>query len=312
MSRSQRLGMIDREHPELSLVRQCFLLGISRSSLYYQPVPTSAEDLELMALMDRQYLKTPFYGSRKMAAWLRTQGYQVNRKRVRRLMQVMGLQALYRRPSTSKPAPDHQVYPYLLKGLGINRVNQVWTADITYIPMARGFLYLVAIMDWPSRYVLAWRLSNTMETGFCLEALEEALSKGRPEIFNTDQGSQFTSDAFTRMLLVQGIQISMDGKGRYTDNIFVERLWRSIKYEEVYLKAYQNGSAARAGIGAYLDFYNQERPHQALGYRTPGEVFQEGLQRKSLQEQKGVIPSGVDAFPQVAADSLNSALLLSK
>jgi putative transposase len=312
MSRSQRLGMIDREHPELSLVRQCFLLGISRSSLYYQPVPTSAEDLELMALMDRQYLKTPFYGSRKMAAWLRTQGYQVNRKRVRRLMQVMGLQALCRRPSTSKPAPDHQVYPYLLKGLGINRVNQVWTADITYIPMARGFLYLVATMDWHSRYVLAWRLSNTMETGFCLEALEEALSKGRPEIFNTGQGSQFTSDAFTRMLLVQGIQISMDGKGRYTDNIFVERLWRSIKYEEVYLKAYQNGSAARAGIGAYLDFYNQERPHQALGYRTPGEVFQEGLQRKSLQEQKGVIPSGVDAFPQVAADSLNSALLLSK
>jgi putative transposase len=310
MSRSQRLAMMDREHPELSLVRQCSLLGVSRSSLYYQPVPDSAEDLELMALMDRQYLKTPFYGSRKMTAWLRSQGYQVNRKRVRRLMRVMGLQAIYRRPNTSKPAPDHQVYPYLLKGLEINRVNQVWTADVTYIPMARGFLYLVAIMDWHSRYVLAWRLSNTLEVDFCMEALAEALSKGRPEVFNTDQGSQFTSEAFTGILLEQGIQISMDGKGRYTDNIFVERLWRSIKYEEVYLKAYGNGTEARAGIGAYLDFYNQERPHQALGYRTPGEVF-EGQQRKCLQEQEGVLPSGVDTFPQIAADSLNLTLSLS-
>jgi putative transposase len=310
MSRSQRLAMMDREHPELSLVRQCSLLGVSRSSLYYQPVPDSAEDLELMALMDRQYLKTPFYGSRKMTAWLRSQGYQVNRKRVRRLMRVMGLQAIYRRPNTSKPAPDHQVYPYLLKGLEINRVNQVWTADITYIPMARGFLYLVAIMDWHSRYVLAWRLSNTLEVDFCMEALAEALSKGRPEVFNPDQGSQFTSEAFTGILLEQGIQISMDGKGRYTDNIFVERLWRSIKYEEVYLKAYGNGTEARAGIGAYLDFYNQERPHQALGYRTPGEVF-EGQQRKCLQEQEGVLPSGVDPFPQIAADSLNLTLSLS-
>jgi putative transposase len=310
MSRSQRLAMMDREHPELSLVRQCSLLGVSRSSLYYQPVPDSAEDLELMALMDRQYLKTPFYGSRKMTAWLRSQGYQVNRKRVRRLMRVMGLQAIYRRPNTSKPAPDHQVYPYLLKGLEINRVNQVWTADITYIPMAWGFLYLVAIMDWHSRYVLAWRLSNTLEVDFCMETLAEALSKGRPEVFNTDQGSQFTSEAFTGILLEQGIQISMDGKGRYTDNIFVERLWRSIKYEEVYLKAYGNGTEARAGIGAYLDFYNQERPHQALGYRTPGEVF-EGQQRKCLQEQEGVLPSGVDPFPQIAADSLNLTLSLS-
>ena len=310
MSRSQRLAMMDREHPELSLVRQCSLLGVSRSSLYYQPVPDSAEDLELMALMDRQYLKTPFYGSRKMTAWLRSQGYQVNRKRVRRLMRVMGLQAIYRRPNTSKPAPDHQVYPYLLKGLEINRVNQVWTADITYIPMAWGFLYLVAIMDWHSRYVLARRLSNTLEVDFCMEALAEALSKGRPEVFNTDQGSQFTSEAFTGILLEQGMQISMDGKGRYTDNIFVERLWRSIKYEEVYLKAYGNGTEARAGIGAYLDFYNQERPHQALGYRTPGEVF-EGQQRKCLQEQEGVLPSGIDTFPQIAADSLNLTLSLS-
>jgi putative transposase len=311
MSRSQRLDMIHREHPQLSLVRQCSLLGVSRSSLYYQPAPASAEDLELMALLDRQYLKTPFYGSRKMTAWLRAQGYQVNRKRVRRLMQVMGLQAIYRRPNTSKPASDHQVYPYLLKELEINRVNQVWSADITYLPMARGFLYLVAIMDWHSRYVLAWRLSNTMEVGFCLEALAEALSKGRPEIFNTDQGSQFTSDAFTGMLLEAGVRISMDGKGRYNDNIFVERLWRSIKYEEVYLKAYQNGTEARAGVGAYLEFYNQERPHQALGYQTPGEVFHEGQHRRGGQDQEGALSSGDDTFPQVAVDSLNLASSLS-
>ena len=194
----------------------------------------------------------------------------------------------------------------------INGVNQVWTADITYIPMARGFLYLVAIMDWHSRYVLAWRLSNTLGVDFCGEARAEALSKGQPEIFNTDQGSQFTSAAFTGLLLERGIQISMDGKGRYTDNIFVERLWRSIKYEEVYLKVYQNGSEARAGIGAYLDFYNWERPHQALGYQTPGEVFEEGQQRRSLQSQKVVLPSGTETFPLVAVDSLILAPSLSK
>ena len=304
MSRPQRLDMIDRKHRELSLVRQCSLLGISRSSVYYRRVPARAEDLELMALLDRQYLKTPFYGSRKMPAWLRAQGYRVNRKRVRRLMRVMGLEAIYRRPNTSKPAPGHRIFPYLLNGVEVNRVNQVWTADITYLPMARGFLYLVAIMDWHSRYVLAWRVSNTMEVGFCLEALEEALSKGRPEIFNTDQGSQFTSDAFTGMLLEQGIQVSMDGKGRYIDNIFVERLWRSVKYEEVYLKAYGNGAEAKAGIGTYLDFYNQERPHQALGYQTPGEVFQEEQHRRGGQEQEVALPSGNNAFPQVAVDSL--------
>jgi putative transposase len=312
MSRSQRLDVIDREHRELSLVRQCSLLRISRSSLYYRPAPASAEDLELMALMDRQYLKTPFYGSRKMSVWLRAQGYQVNRKRVRRLMRVMGLEAIYRRPNTSKPAPDHKIYPYLLKGLEINRVNQVWSADITYLPMARGFLYLVAIMDWHSRYVLSWRLSNTMEVDFCVQALAEALSQGRPEIFNTDQGSQFTSDAFTGMLLGHGIQVSMDGKGRYNDNIFVERLWRSVKYEEVYLKAYGNRTEARVGIGAYLNFYNQERPHQALGYQTPGEVFQEGQESRGGQEQEVALPSGNNAFPQVAVDSLNLASSLSK
>ncbi len=217
MSRSIRRAMIDRDHQQLSLVRQCILLDVSRASVYYRPVPTRAEDLELMALMDRQYLKTPFYGSRKMKAWLLQQGYLVSRKRVRRLMRLMGLEAIYRRPNTSKPAPGHRIFPYLLKGVEVNRVDQVWAADITYIPMAKGFLYLVAIMDWHSRHVLAWKLSNTMDTSFCVAALEEALGKGRPEIFNTDQGSQFTSEAFTQTLQEQRVQVSMDGKGRYLD-----------------------------------------------------------------------------------------------
>ena len=303
MSRKQRQAMIDRDSSQLSLVRQCTLLDISRASLYYQPTLPRTEDLDLMALMDRQYLKTPFYGSRRMKAWLRGQGHPVGRKKIRRMMRLMGLEAIYRRPNTSKPTPEHRVYPYLLKGVKIYRVNQVWTADITYIPMARGFLYLVAIMDWYSRYVLAWRLSNTLEVDFCVEALEDALGKAKPEIFNTDQGSQFTSEAFTGILLEQGIQISMDGKGRYTDNIFVERLWRSIKYEEVYLKAYQNGTEARKGIGAYLDFYNRERPHQALGYRTPGEMF---------QEEQVALLAAVETLPLVAEDSLNLASSLSK
>ena len=311
MSRCQRRAVIDRDHPRLSLVRQCALLGISRSSLYYRTTEASAQDLELMVLMDRQYLKTPFYGSRRMTVWLRTQGHQVNRKRVRRLMQMMGLETIYRRPNTSKPTPGHKVYPYLLRGLEINRVNQVWATDITYIPMARGFLYLVAIMDWHSRYVLAWRLSNTLEVDFCVEALEEALSKGRPEIFNTDQGSQFTSEAFTGRLLAQGIQVSMDGKGRCMDNVFVERLWRSIKYEEVYLKAYQNGSEARRGIGAYLAFYNQERPHQALAYRTPGQLFKEEGSGRCLPEHPAALSSGAGLRDLTAVDSLILALSLS-
>ncbi len=231
------------------------------------------EDLAIMKLIDQQYLATPFYGSRRMTVWLNRQGYQVSRKRVQRLMRTMGLQAIYRRPRTSQPGPGHKVYPYLLGGLEIARPNQVWAADITYIPMARGFLYLVAIMDWYSRYVVAWRLSNTLDADFCVEALEEALTKGKPEIFNTDQGSQFTSEAFTGLLERHGVRISMDGKGRYTDNIFVERLWRTVKYEEVYLKAYSNGREAKAGLDAYFRFYNAQRPHQALGYRTPAEVF---------------------------------------
>ncbi len=265
--------MVDRRHPSLSVVRQCKLLDISRSGLYYQPAGIAEEDLTLMKLIDRQYLATPFYGARKIAAWLKSQGQRVNRKRVRRLMQLMGLKAIYRRPRTSKPAPGHKIYPYLLSGMKITRPNQVWAADITYIPMARGFLYLVAIIDWYSRCVLSWRLSNTLDADFCVEALEEALRKGRPEIFNTDQGTQFTSEAFTGLLERHGVKISMDGKGRYSDNLFIERLWRTVKYEEVYLKAYQNGKDARIGIGGYFRFYNAERPHQALGYRTPAEVF---------------------------------------
>jgi len=226
-----------------------------------------------MKLIDRQYLATPFYGARKIAAWLKSQGQRVNRKRVRRLMRIMGLNAIYRHPRTSVPTPGHKIYPYLLSGMKITRPNQVWAADITYIPMARGFLYLVAIIDWYSRYVLSWRLSNTLEADFCVEALEEALTKGKPDIFNTDQGSQFTSEAFTGLLQQNGVRISMDGKGSYNDNLFIERLWRSVKYEEVYLKAYQDGREARIGLGNYFRFYNTERPHQSHGYQTPAEVF---------------------------------------
>ena len=226
--------MIDRAHPTVSVSRQCQLLDVGRASVYRRPAPVSAEDLRLMELIDRQYLACPFYGSRRMAAWLTTQGFPVNRKRLQRLMRLMGLVAIYQRPNTSKAAPEHTKYPYLLGGLTIDRVNQVWCTDITYIPLAKGFIYLVAIMDWYSRAVLAWRISNTLHADFCVDALEEALRRfGRPEIFNTDQGSQFTSTDFTGVLKAHGIRISMDGKGRCMDNIFVERLWRSLKYENV-------------------------------------------------------------------------------
>ena len=310
MNCSLRQAMIDRGHKQLSLVRQCTLLNISRASVYYRPVSTRAEDLELMARMDRQYLKTPFYGSRRMKAWLLAEGYLVSRSKVRRLMRLMGLEAIYRRPNTSKPAPGHRVYPYLLKGVDVNRVDQVWAADITYIPMAQGFLYLVAIMDWHSRHVLAWKLSNTMDTDFCVTALEAALGKGRPEVFNTDQGAQFTSDAFTQTLQERGIRVSMDGKGRYLDNIFVERLWRSIKYEEVYLKAYQTVAEARVGINAYLEFYNRRRPHQSLGYRTPAQVYQKGQAEKRVAAQEPGLTSGLVKPSVGAGDSLNLALRL--
>jgi putative transposase len=231
--------VVDRQRPLLSVVRQCKLLDISRSGLYYQAVGVSDEDLNLMKLIDQQYMATPFYGARKIAAWLKSERHSVNRKHVRRLMQLMGLWAIYRRPRTSKPAPGNKIYPYLLNGMEITRPNQVWCADVTYIPMAHGFLYLVVIMDWYSRYVLSWRLSNTLDADFCVEALEEALLKGRPDIFNTDQGTQFTGKAFTGLLGQHEIRISMDGRGSYRDNLFIERLWRTVKYEEVYLKAYE-------------------------------------------------------------------------
>jgi putative transposase len=270
--------MIERVNPALPISRQCRLLALPRSSVYRKPAEVSAEDQAIMALIDRQYLARPYYGSRRMAAWLATQGHAVNRKRVRRLMRLLGVAAIYQRPSTSKPAAGHKIYPYLLGGLTIERVNQVWCADVTYIPMARGFVYLVVIMDWVSRAVLAWHLSNTLGADFCVEALEEALSRyGRPEIFNTDQGSQFTSDDFTGTLKRHGVTISMDGKGRFMDNIFVERLWRSLKYEEVYINAYATVAEAKAGIGDWLDFYNTERQHQSLGYRAPRQIYQEGL-----------------------------------
>ena len=261
-----------------------------------------------MKLIDRQYLATPFYGARKITACLKSRGQRVNRKHIRRLMRLMGLKAIYRHPRTSKPAPGHKIYPYLLSGLKITRPNQVWAADITYIPMARGFLYLVAIIDWYSRYVLSWRLSNTLDAGFCIEALEEALKKGRPDIFNTDQGAQFTSEAFTGLLQQHGVRISMDGKGSYNDNLFIERLWRSVKYEEVYLKAYQDGREARIGLGNYFRFYNTERPHQALGYRTPAEVF---TSTPVEATSTGMVESLTPDPLRIAVPTLNIAPILS-
>lgn len=264
--------MIDKENKSLSTREQCKLLEISRSTVYYREVEPDGYELELMRLIDKQYIKTPFYGSRRMTEWLKSEGHRVNRKRIQRLMRTMGIEAIYPKRSTSRPAPGHKIYPYLLKGLKINRPGQVWASDVTYIPMARGFLYLVAIIDWYSRYVLSWRLSNTLDTDFCVEALTDALQQGTPEIFNTDQGSQFTSDAFTKPLLERNIRISMDGRGRWMDNVFVERLWRSLKYEEVYLHAYEDGHQAMSSIGYWINFYNNERPHQALSYKTPAVV----------------------------------------
>jgi putative transposase len=261
----------------LSTVAQCGLLKVARSTLYCRPAAVSADDLAVMRRMDELHLAWPFYGSRRMAAVLRRDGWSANRKRVKRLMRVMGLEAIYQKPNTSRSHPGHKVYPYLMRGLVIDRPNQVWCADITYIPMAKGFVYLVAIMDWFSRRVLAWRVSITMDTAFCVEALQEAMDRhGQPEIFNTDQGVQFTSADFLGGLETRGVRISMDGKGRYVDNIFIERLWRSLKYEEVYIKAYGSVAAARVGLGLWLRSYNVERPHQALDYRTPCEVFETG------------------------------------
>ena len=265
--------MIDRDH-DLPLTRQAQVLRLSRSSLYYQPQPVSAEDLAVMGRIDKLHLNFPFAGSRMLRDFLRAEGFRIGRDRVITLMRRMGVEALYRRPNTSKPAPGHKIHPYLLRGMKIERPNQVWAMDITYIPMARGFVYLAVVLDWHSRRVLSWRLSITMEVDFCLEAVEEALAKyGKPEIFNTDQGSQFTSAAFTGLLQGNGIAISMDGKGAWRDNVFVERLWRSVKYEEVYLRAYDSVADARASIGHYLGFYNGKRPHSAHGGTTPDQAY---------------------------------------
>ena len=264
---------MERGHPEISVRRQCDLLGVNRAGLYYQPAGESEENLMLMRLMDEQYTRRPIYGSRRLAAWLRGQGHGVNRKRVARLMEVMGIQAIYPKPRLSQPGEGHKIYPYLLEGVEVTRVNQVWSTDITYIRMDGGFVYLVAVMDWFSRFVLSWALSVTMEVGFCMEALQRAFRRGRPEIFNSDQGSQFTSDQFTGALQARGIAVSMDGRGRCFDNIFIERLWRSLKYEEVYLRDYTLVPEARAGIGNWFQFYNHERLHQSLGYRTPAGLY---------------------------------------
>jgi putative transposase len=260
-------------HAEISLRRQCELLGVNRSGLYYEPVGESVENLMLMRLIDQEYTRHPFYGSRRLVVWLGERGHLVNRKRVARLMEVMGIEAAYPKPKLSQPGQGHTIYPYLLEGVEVTRINQVWSTDITYIRMAQGFLYLVAVMDWFSRFVLSWALSLTMELDFCLEALKRALRRGRPEIFNSDQGSQFTSDKFTGLLKARGIAVSMDGRGRCLDNIFIERLWRSLKYEEVYLRDYVMVPDARTGIDRWFRFYNNQRPHQALGYRTPAGLY---------------------------------------
>ena len=294
MSRGERKAMIVRDHPGLSLSRQCDILTISRSSYYYTPKGESPENLMLMRRIDELFLKYPFYGSRQMVRQLRREGIEVGRHRVRRLMRLMGLEAIYQAPRTSDPHPHHRIYLYLLRKLKITRPNHVWCADITYIPVQRGFLYLVAIMDWATRHVLAWRLSNTMDAKFCVEALNEALTKyGKPEIFNTDQGSQFTSFDFTGILKKAEITISMDGRGRCMDNIFIERLWRSLKYEAVYLHEMTDGFVAERVIDEWIDFYNTERPHSSFDGQTPAEAYG-ATQPMDMMDK----PSGLPTYPQ--------------
>ncbi|NRP11464.1 hypothetical protein XMM379_003137 [Aliiroseovarius sp. xm-m-379] len=281
--------MVEPANPDLSIGRQCKLLSISRSSFYYQPKGETALNLMLMRQIDEQFLETPFFGVRQMTWHLRNEGHLVNEKRIRRLMRLMGLMPIYQKPNTSKAAKGHKTYPYLLRALRVGRPNQVWAADITYLPMRRGFLYLVAIIDWHTRKVLAWRISNTLEADFCVEALNEAIARfGPPEIMNTDQGSQFTSCAWTDSLRRSGVRISMDGKGRFLDNIFVERLWRSMKYECVYLHAWETGSEAKAGVGKWIEFYNRKRPHSALGGKPPAVVYwlRKNKTKPDQQEQR--------------------------
>ena len=279
MSAPGRRGLLQRDHQTLSIRRQCQILNVARSSAYRAPTPANDNDLDLMRRIDELFTAWPFLGSRRMVAMLKAEGLTVNRKRVQRLMRKMGIAALGPKPNTSKPAPGHKIFPYLLRHLKIDRPNHLWAADITYLPIGRGFLYLVAIIDWASRAVLAWRISNTMDTSFCLAALDDALARhGVPEIFNTDQGSQFTSAAFTGALVSAGIKISMDGRGRWMDNVFIERLWRSLKHEDIYLRGYADGREAKAGIANWFAFYNDRRLHQALGYRTPMTVWREAMQ----------------------------------
>jgi len=311
MKPAARLSLVDRADDDLSIVAQCRLLKVARSTLYWRPPVASDDDLRLMRLIDEQYLTAPFYGSRRMVAVLRRDGWTVNRKRVRRLMRLMGLEAIYQKPNTSQRHPEHKVYPYLLRGLVIDRPNQVWCADITYVPLAKGFVYLVAVMDWFSRRVLAWRLSIGMETAFCVEALQEAMDlHGAPEIFNTDQGVQFTSAAFIEELAACGVRISMDGKGRFLDNIFIERLWRSLKYEEVFIKAYSSVKEARGGIGAWLIFYNDVRLHQALGYRTPRVFFDAGQARGHVDNASALTTSPPAQQQQQESDSIDMEKML--
>ena len=272
--------LIVPDHPHLSICRQCELLDLNRSTYYLPPATESAEDLRLMRLIDRQFLETPFYGSRRMAECLKRSGEAVNRKRVQRLMRLMGLEALHPRPRTTAAAPGAKAYPYLLRDRMLTHVDEVWSSDITYVPMRHGFMYLTAVIDWFSRYVLSWRLSNTLEGDFCLEALEEALARGKPEIFNTDRGSQFTARAYTGRLEEAGVAVSQDGRGRAPDNVFIERLWRSVKYEDIYIKDYDLVPELESGLTAYFRFYDEERPHQALAYRTPGEVYRAGIRAR--------------------------------
>lgn len=276
--------MIEVGHAQLSVRRQCELLGLNRSSLYYQPAAESLENLRLMRLLDQEYTAHPFYGSRRLTAWLIREGEPVNRKRVQRLLRLMGLEAIYPKPKLSAAGTGHRVFPYLLRGVAIERPNQVWSADITYVPLTTGFMYLAATIDWYSRYVIAWRLSNTLDGAFCLDMLEEALGRGRPEVFNTDQGVQFTAAAWTQRLQAAGVQVSMDGRGRCLDNIFVERLWRSVKYEDIYLHGYEAVPALHHGLGRYFPFYNTERPHQSLDYQTPAEVYGAERSRRAFSQ----------------------------
>ncbi len=273
LSLEDKRRRIERDHPKISLNRQCELLNLWKGALYYRPVPMDAYNLGLMDKIDQKYIARPFYGSRKMTVYLNSQGHAVNRKRVQRLMRLMGLQAIYPGPNLSRRNHRHKVYPYLLRGVAIDRVNYVWSTDITYLRIQGGFVYLMAVIDWFSRYVLSWRLSNSLESSFCVEGLEEALEQAQPDIFNTDQGTQFTSEEFTTVLKAKAIKLSMDSKGRALDNIFVERLWRTVKYEEVYLKDYQSVPEAYHSLTDYFNFYNKERPHQSLNYRTPEEVY---------------------------------------